>query len=118
MGADQGGNLASGLFDSLCKLVNRAAAFAGSRLCSRLQLSGSGGNPGRTDANSRSFECVGERGNRSRLACAHALKQEFRLAIEQLKDFPFETSVAESYAREMLAVEYRHLERFRLRAFA
>lgn len=116
MGADQGGNLGPGLFYSLCKLVNCTAAFTGLCLCSRLYLGGGVGNPRRTNPDSRSFERVGERRDCSRLARTHALEQQFRLAIEQLKDFPFEAAIAERHAREMIAVEHRYLQRFGLRA--
>ncbi|HEY6860811.1 MAG TPA: hypothetical protein VI358_13595, partial [Pseudolabrys sp.] len=89
MGADQGGNFSPGLFDSLRKLVNRSIAFAGFCACSRLDVGGSRGNPHRADPDSRPFEGVGERDDCSRLARAHAFKQQFRLAIKQLKNFPF-----------------------------
>jgi hypothetical protein len=82
MGADQGGNLGSGLFYSLCELVNRTAHFIGLCLCSRLYLSGGTGNSLCADPDSRPFERVGERRDCSRLARAHALEQQFRLAVE------------------------------------
>ena len=116
MGADEGGNLVPGRFHRLCKLVNCALAFIGPCPCSRLHLGGGAGNPRCTDPDSRTFERVSERRDCSRLARAHALKQQFRLAIEQLKDFPFEAAIAERHAREMIAVEDRHLQRFGLRA--
>src|SRR6186997_2850023 len=103
MGTDQGGNRRAGLFHRLCKLLNRAAAFTGLCLCSRFDLGGSTGNPRCTDSDSRSFERVSERRDCSRLARAHTLEQQFRLAIEQLKNFPFEAAIAERYAREMTA---------------
>ena len=115
MGTDQGGNRRAGLFHRLCKLLNRAAAFTGLCLCSRFDLGGSTGNPRCTDSDSRSFERVSERRDCSRLARAHTLEQQFRLAIEQLKNFPFEAAIAERYARKMIAVEHRHLQRFGLR---
>jgi len=115
MGTDQGGNRRAGLFHRLYKLLNRAAAFTGLCLCSRFDLGGSTGNPRCTDSDSRSFERVSERRDCSRLARAHTLEQQFRLAIEQLKNFPFEAAIAERYARKMIAVEHRHLQRFGLR---
>src|SRR4029078_7474417 len=118
MGTDQGGNRRAGLFHRLSKLLNRAAAFTGLCLCSRFDLGGSTGHPGCTDSDSRSFERVSERRDCSRLARAHALEQQFRLAIEQLKDFPFEAAIAERHSREMIAVEQPHLQRFALRALA
>jgi hypothetical protein len=116
MGADQGGYLGSGRFYSLCKLVNRTAHFTGLCLCSRLYLGGGTGNSPRTYPDGRPFERVGERRDCSRLTRAHALEQQFRLAVEQLKDFPFEASIAERHAREMIAVEHRCIQRFVLRA--
>ena len=82
MGADQDGNLGSGLFYGLCKLVNRTAHFTGLCLCSRLYIGGGTGNPLRTDPDSRPFERVSERRDCSRLARAHALEQQFRLVVE------------------------------------
>ena len=114
MGADQGGNLRPGLFHRLSKLGNRAAAFTGFRLSDQLRFGRSTGNPRRANSDSRSFQCVGECGNRSRLARPHTIEQQFRLAIEQLKDFPLEAAVAESHSREMITVEHRHLQCFGL----
>src|SRR6188508_2811381 len=107
MGADEGGNLVPGRFHRLCKLVNCALAFIGPCPCSRLHLGGGAGNPRCSDPDSRTFERVSERRDCSRLARAHAPEQQFRLAIEQLKDFPFEAAIADGHAREMIAVEPR-----------
>jgi len=82
MGADRGGNLASGLFYSLCKLVKGTAHFTGLCLCSRLYIGGDTGNPFRTDPDSRPFKRLSERRDCGRLAHAHALEQQFRLAVE------------------------------------
>ena len=76
---------------------------------------GGAGNPRCSDPDSRTFERVSERRDCSRLARAHAPEQQFRLTIEELKNFPFEAAITECHAREVIAVEHRYLQRFGFR---
>jgi hypothetical protein len=116
MGVDQRGNLRPSLFHCLRKLCNRAIAFTRPCQRDRLRLGGCASNPRRADSDSRTFEGVGECHDRSRLTSAHAIEQQFRLAVEQLKDVPLKAAITKCHAREVSTVENRDLRHISLRA--
>lgn len=117
LNADQGRNLDPCLLNRMGELHDCKTALAGSCLCDLFRVCRCVRNTHRSNSDSRSLQRVSKCGDRRGFTRTHPIKEQFGLAIEQLKYLPFQASVAKRHAREAISIEHLPLRYIKLGVF-